>query len=539
MGTSGLRQTQEVYNQPLFLEQFTQGIALYFKEITDNEKIAENNKTILLGGDPRKGNWERIEIIAKILIGNGFSVIIPENGLASTPAISHGIRKLKTVGGIILTASHNPFTDVGIKINMADGSPALDNTVLKIHEIQNNIDEIILAPKKTLNDPKYVKTVNIIKLYAELLDEIFNFNDMKEQIKIKKTKAAFDSMHGAAGPFAEYIFDDVLGLNAKYLRVEPREDLGGFDENGEPMHPEPDFDFIPELIKLNSTKEYDLVSAWDSDVDRRLDGGSGFFVESADEFALFAKYSELINIKSLFKEKIYFCRSTVTTDTIDKMKDYLNKKFSQNKVFTIETPTGFKWIAELGNWGVEESNGVGNPYLREKDGIFSTVFLLKIILHTGKTVQELVEEIWEEFGRVYFTRGEVSGSKENEKIQLTDILNSLQNCTGKKFGELVLESGESWSYIHPETGEVASKNAAWVLNFSNGNTIKARFSGTGSSGYLLRVYCSKYDRQFNIPKSEITEPMKNSFNRFLSENGFSKSSDKYTDEHQPDIYTGK
>ncbi len=536
MGTSGLRQKQEVYNQPLFLEQFVQGAASYFSEITERENIAENNKTILLGGDPRMSNKKRIDTIARILIGNGFRVMIAKKGLASTPAMSNGICKLKVAGGIILTASHNPYTDVGIKINNADGSPALEEAANRMHDLQNSVSEVKIADQSALNNGKYTEYVDIIKLYTELLDKIFDFNEMKSDLKKFNLKGAFDPMFGAGGPFAEAVFIDALGMDTRMIRSEPREDLGGRDEKGEPLHPEPDFDYIKELIQLNGSGGYDIVSAWDSDVDRRLNGGSGFFVESADEFTLFAKYSDLINIETLFENTIYFCRSTVTADTIDKMENFLKSKFSRREVKIVETPTGFKWIAELGNWGVEESNGVGNPYIREKDGIFASVFLLKILLKTGKTVKELVEDIWKEFGRVYFTRGEISGSDDTEKEQLARILNNAAEFEGKRFKTLTLESAGSWDYIHPVTGKTASKGAAWVLKFSSGNTIKARFSGTGSSGYTLRVYCSKYDTRYDIPKSHITQPMKEAFDEFLRAGGFNRKSEKYIDANQPDIY---
>ncbi len=536
MGTSGLREKQEIYNEPLFLEQFAQGIADFFRELTDSKKTAENNKTIILGGDPRKGNSDRIKKISSILCASGFKVLIADNGLASTPAMSHAIRFYKAAGGIILTASHNPFTDVGIKINMADGSPALENTTSKITELQNSVTEISTADYNDAVKDGLIEYFNAIKLYSDLLDQIFSFSDMRIKIQKSKIKAAFDGMHGAAGPFAREVFINRLNIDSEIIREEPREDLGGFNENMEPMHPEPDFSYIPELIKLNSTMKYDLVSAWDSDVDRRLDGGSGFFIESADEFALFAKYSSLINIEKLFNDTLFFCRSAVTADQIDHMEDFLIKKFPGKKVKTVETPTGFKWIAELGNWGVEESNGVGNPYLREKDGIFSTVFLLKIILETGKTVKELMEEVWKDFGRVYFTRGEVSGASLKARDILTEILNSSSNSVGKKFGNLFLEKAGSSDYIHPETGITASKDIAWVFNFSEGNSIKARFSGTGSGGYLLRIYCSKYDKKFDIPKSKITKPMKEAFDAFLEKNEFNGKSKKYTDEDQPEVY---
>ena len=539
MGTSGLRETQQVYNQPMFLEQFTQGIALFFKELTDSREVAERNKTLIIAGDPREGNRERIRKIASILGANGFDIIVTKDGLASTPAMSHAIRQLNVAGGIILTASHNPYTDVGIKVNMMDGAPALDRDVQRIHELQNKVKTVRTMDYDQLVEAERIIEIDIVALYADLLDKIFDFDDMKAGIEKKGIRGAFDCMYGAAGPFAEEIFINRLNMDADLLRSEPREDLGGLDRKGNPLHPEPDFDYIDILKEHNSTGEYDIVAAWDSDVDRRLDGGKNFFIESADEFALFAKYSNLINIFALYRDTIYFCRSAVTAATIELMLPFLSEKYTGKTVKIVETPTGFKWIAELGNWGVEESNGVGNPYLREKDGIFATCFLLKIMLETGKTPRQLVEEIWSQFGRVYFTRGEVSGTKGKESLLLTKILDNASRFVGKKFSKLVLESAEAWDYIHPDTGVTAAKNAAWVLKFSQGNTIKARFSGTGSGGYVLRVYCSKYDKKYNHAKSEITKPMKSAFDDFLKKSGFPGKSKQYTDKNQPDVYLKK
>ncbi|MDA3899484.1 MAG: hypothetical protein PF637_03080 [Spirochaetes bacterium] len=536
MGTSGLRMKQEEYNRPGFLEQFTEGIALYFKEITSESQVAENNTHLLLGGDPREGNSERVKIMASILAAHGFTVIIPENGLASTPAISHAIRHLKTAGGIVLTASHNPFTDVGVKINTANGAPALSDCVDRVHTLQNSISSYSTTDFKQAQEKGLIKSINIIQMYTDLMDAIFDLNAMKQKISTNPINAVFDSMNGAAGPFAREVFINRLGLNALMLREEPRADLGGFDSTGEPMHPEPDFDYVGELIKHNSDGSYAISAAWDSDVDRRLDGGSGFFVESADEFAIFARYSHLINLQSFFPDTIYFCRSTVTADAIDKMAEELTELFPDKEVKVVQTPTGFKWIAELGNWGVEESNGVGNPALREKDGIFATVFLLKIILETGKTPKQLIEEIWRDHGRVYFTRGEVSGSDSSEKEKLQSILTDASKQVGKTFGTLQLKSAGSWDYTHPITGETAEKVAAFYLEFSDGNSVKARFSGTGSGGYTLRIYCSKFDTNYSIAKSTVVKPMKEAFDAFLLNGGFKGKGKKYTDSNQPDIY---
>lgn len=545
MGTSGMRATQEVYGQPFYLEQFLQGLTDHFASLPA-DVLERGGRRIVVGGDPRLGNRERVRRAAEILCAAGFRAVVAKDGLASTPAMSHAIRHFKACGGVILTASHNPFTDVGIKANSPDGAPSLEEAIVSIHEKQNRVTVVRRVPYEEAEKLGLVETFDAVALYGDLLDAIFDFKAMRDSIAKsgRAPRLALDSMHGAAGPFARDIFVNRLGLSPVMLRERPDEFLGGTDAHGHPMHPEPDFAFVPELIKLNASGEYDLVAAYDSDVDRRLDGGSGFFVESADEMALFAKFGDLIRLERLFTGRdgkegtIHFCRSTVTAGAIDLLAPWLAEHYAAKgyATRTVETPTGFKWIAELGNWGVEESNGLGNPWLREKDGIFASVFLLKVLLATGKTPLQLMEGIWRDVGRVYFTRGEVSGSDPAGEKALTAILDAAPSKVGKSFAGLKLEAAQNWNYVHPVTGQVAAKKAAYVLAFEGGNTVKARFSGTGSGGYLMRVYCTKFDRRFDIPKSRIVEPMKAAFDAFLADSGFAGKSSNYTDAAQPEPY---
>lgn len=306
MGTSGLREKQAAYNQPQFLEQFMQGTADHFNSL-DNQFLESKNRTIILGGDPRLGNKERIYKAAEILAGNGFKVLIAayDQHVASTPAMSHAIRHLGAVAGIVFTASHNPFTDVGIKINTHDGAPALEDTVNSVHKLQNDTVLYKTVDFELARANGRIDYVDTVKLYGDLLDKIFNFADMKLKIKAyekklgRALKIALDGMGGAAGPYLTEIFINRLGLNPEILRGVPDKYLGGPNDEAHPNHPEPDFDFIPDLISRNMSKLYDLVSANDSDVDRRINGGNGFWLESADEFALFAKYGHLIGVENL------------------------------------------------------------------------------------------------------------------------------------------------------------------------------------------------------------------------------------------------
>ncbi|HSV30069.1 MAG TPA: alpha-D-glucose phosphate-specific phosphoglucomutase, partial [Candidatus Omnitrophota bacterium] len=113
-GTSGLRKKVKVFQQPHYLENFVQAI---FDSIGDIK-----GKTLVLGGDGRYHNRAACQTILKMAAANGFAkVMVGQGGILSTPATSCVIRKYKTFGGIILSASHNPGgpdEDFGIKYNI-------------------------------------------------------------------------------------------------------------------------------------------------------------------------------------------------------------------------------------------------------------------------------------------------------------------------------------------------------------------------------------------------------------------------------------
>ncbi len=119
-GTSGLRKKVPVFRQRHYVENFVQAI---FDSIPDKD-----GQTLVLGGDGRFLNREVVQTILKLAAGNGFGrVLVGRGGLLSTPAASCVIRKHKAIGGIILSASHNPGGpegDFGIKFNAANGGPA-------------------------------------------------------------------------------------------------------------------------------------------------------------------------------------------------------------------------------------------------------------------------------------------------------------------------------------------------------------------------------------------------------------------------------
>ena len=119
-GTSGLRKKTAVFMRAPYLHNFVQSV---FDVIGGLQ-----GKTLTVGGDGRYFNDQAIQIILKIAAANGASrVLVGQGGILSTPAASAVIRKYRTDGGIILSASHNPGgpdEDFGIKYNIDAGGPA-------------------------------------------------------------------------------------------------------------------------------------------------------------------------------------------------------------------------------------------------------------------------------------------------------------------------------------------------------------------------------------------------------------------------------
>ena len=133
-GTSGLRKSTLKFQEQHYLEVFIEAILLSLENL--------QGSTLVVGGDGRYGNIEAIEKIVQISVAHKVGkVIVPKDGLLSTPATSNLIRKENAIGGIILSASHNsggPDGDFGVKVNVKNGGPAPESLTNKVFECSRN-----------------------------------------------------------------------------------------------------------------------------------------------------------------------------------------------------------------------------------------------------------------------------------------------------------------------------------------------------------------------------------------------------------------
>lgn len=143
-----------VFQQEHYTENFVQAI------LSGIPSPGAQNATLVVGGDGRFYSPDCIQKIIKLAAGNGVShLIIGQDGIFSTPAVSHIIRARKATGGILLTASHNPGgpkADFGIKYNIGNGGPAPEGITDNVFEISKTLDHYLLVdvPEVSFDRPQ-------------------------------------------------------------------------------------------------------------------------------------------------------------------------------------------------------------------------------------------------------------------------------------------------------------------------------------------------------------------------------------------------
>jgi phosphoglucomutase len=163
-----------------------------------------------------------------------------------------------------------------------------------------------------------------------------------------------------------------------------------------------------------------------------------------------------------------------------------------------ETPTGWKFFGNLLDAGKatlcgEESFGTGSNHIREKDGLWAVLFWLNILAVKQQSVEELVRQHWQTYGRNYYSRHDYEGvNSDRANTLMQNLTNALPTLKGKKFGQYEVEYSDDFSYTDPVDGSV-SKNQGIRVGFTDGSRIVFRLSGTGTQGATLRLYLERYE----------------------------------------------
>ena len=487
-GTSGLRKKVKVFAQANYLENFVQSIF-------DTLEISPN-ATLTLGGDGRYYNPQAIQIIIKMAAANGFTrVIVGQNGILSTPAASHIIRKYQTLGGIILSASHNPAgpdDDFGIKYNTPNGGPAPEKITEAIFAKSKAITQYKTSDfaDVDINQIGEVKTgdmtlqvIDAVADYADLMASMFDFTAIKALLNTG-FKLRFDAMHAVTGPYAKDILVNRLGApETSLMNCEVSETFGG-------GHPDPNLTYAHELVEvLYSNDAPDFGAASDGDGDRNMILGKHFFVTPSDSLAIIAANAKLI--PAYQQGLVGVARSMPTSGAVDRVARKLN-------IPCYETPTGWKFFGNLMDADKvtlcgEESFGTGSNHVREKDGLWAVLCWLNIIAVKKLSVEEIVMKHWAEYGRNVYSRHDYEAiPTEAANGVMAHIKAQFSSLPNQVFGQYTVKTCDDFSYTDPIDGSISTGQGIRIL-FSDGSRIVFRLSGTGTEGATLRIYLEAFE----------------------------------------------
>jgi phosphoglucomutase len=504
-GTSGLRKKVTVFQQPRYLENFVQSV---FDTLGDCA-----GKTLVLGGDGRFHNREAVQTILRMAAAHGYAkVLVGQGGILSTPAVSCVIRKHGALGGIVLSASHNPGGadgDFGIKYNIANGGPAPESVTEVIYQRTESIKQYRISDAADIDlnrigssriEQTEIEVIDSVADYAELMQKLFDFDAIRKLFG-GGFRMCFDGMHAVSGPYAKAILEGMLGAPVgTVINGVPLEDFGGH-------HPDPNPVNAAQLIELMAADGApDFGAASDGDGDRNMIVGRKFDVTPSDSLAVLAANATVAPGYRAGLKGI--ARSMPTSQAADRVAAALG-------IPSFETPTGWKFFGNLLDAGKatlcgEESYGTGSDHIREKDGLWAVLFWLNLLAVSGKSVEQLVGEHWARFGRNYYSRHDYEAVETEAANELMASLRiKLATLKGQDLGNYVVDFADDFEYTDPVDGSVSKQQGIRIV-MTNGSRIVFRLSGTGTEGATLRVYLERYEADpvhHHLPTQQALYPL--------------------------------
>lgn len=422
------------------------GVATYL------QKSELASRGLVVGYDTRFASEDFAAEVARVTTGAGIQTLLCTQP-APTPVISYNVVHRGMGGGVIITASHNPPQWNGFKYKPHYGGSASPEVVAALEEeIAATLPEEI--PSLSLADARAQGLLTDIDPAPLYLARIAQLIDL-EAIRNSRLKVAVDAMFGAGAGYLPQILGNGTVLTTE-LHGERNPVFPGMAQ------PEPVAHNLADLSMAVVTQGADVGIALDGDADRvGLVDENGRFISTHQTFSLLVLY--LMEVQG---QRGPLIKSITMTSMIYKLGQLYH-------VPVYETPVGFKYIGPLmmekgALAGGEESGGYGfRGHIPERDGILSGLYILDLMVKTGKRPSELVDYLFGKVGPHFYERLDVPFSLERRAETERRVASQLPDALA---GKRVTGRDEvDGTRFHLEGG-------AWAL---------IRFSGTEP---LLRIY---------------------------------------------------
>lgn len=370
------------------------------------------NPSAVIGYDCRFNGKLFTETVAKVFASMGIKVFMPES-FVSTPAVSLGALKLKTDIGVVITASHNPPEYSGYKLKGSHGGPLIEEYLREIEKLTPEVNHIDLDALK-LQDLIQNGKVEIVDLEKIYIDHVYANFDI-EKIRKSRFHFAFDAMYGAGQEVMRKIFPDIDLLHCEW------------NPTFNWIPPEPLHKNLQEFSKfIKDAKNIDCGLAVDGDADRiALYDGKGNYVDSHHIILI------LIHCLSKYKKMTgKVVTGFSSTVKVEKLCAHYGLEVQRVRI-------GFKDICKIMLKedvlvGGEESGGIAiKTHLPERDGIWMGLTIWQFMVDTGKTLTELINEVYEITGSFAFERSDLRIDETLKKAIIAKCENKGYTIFGK------------------------------------------------------------------------------------------------------------
>jgi phosphomannomutase len=364
--------------------------------------------SVVIGHDCRFSGALFTETAVKVFINAGIPVKMAI-GFVSTPMVSLGAVKLGCSIGVVITASHNPPSYNGFKLKSHHGGPLSPEKVQEVEDIIPEVSNIDLASISM--DSDLIEVIDLETMYVDHAKANFDLDAIEKSGLV----LAYDAMYGSGQNALKRLLP-----NTHFLHCENNPSFMG-------QAPEPIAKNLQELESfIKERGDIDCALATDGDADRiGLYNGSGEFIDSHHIILLLIHY--LKHYKGMTGK---VATAFSTTPRVKVMADHYGLESEVVKI-------GFKYIASIMIEedvlvGGEESGGIATKgHIPERDGIWMGLIIWEFMAKSGKTLDDLIREVYEIVGPFKFERSDLHITEElKQKI--------VANCKAdhyKSFGE--------------------------------------------------------------------------------------------------------
>ncbi len=415
----------------------TQAIADYLNAERKNpaSPLAARSPVMILGHDARFLGREFSLAAAEVLAANGIESRLCDRD-TPTPVIAHTIRHKKAIGGINMTASHNPAEYQGLKLSTWNGAPATPDVT---QVIEANIVKL-QAANWTFNAVPFgtytCKTINPQPEYFRALKKFIRF----EVIKQAKMKIAVELMYGAGRGYLDTLLEN-CGAKVTRFHDEKNPLFGGH-------HPEPNAHGMVGVSRFVRSGKAQMGLGLDGDADR-------FGIVDKDGTWLTPNQILTLALYHLKKNRGWtgaVVRTVPTSHQVDAVAELLGVK-------VYETPVGFKYIGALMASepiivGGEESGGLSvKGHVPEKDGILACLLMAELVATEKKSLGQILKGLVKQIGEFHSDRINISFAPEKKAALLAKLGSGLTNIGPFKVEKFITTDG--FKYLLPNREWVA------------------------------------------------------------------------------------